>query len=99
MANQVALLNCGSSPTPEPCNASTALSTLDFSGSTRPQLCQLVSINGSTCGGGNLSTAALSASLDVLQMLTTEAELANGTNALDLGASLGIPGVTDAKLS
>ena len=92
VANQVALVNCGSSPTPEPCNASTALSTLDFSSSNAVSMCQLVSINGSTCGGGNLSTAALSASLDVMQMLTTEAELANGTNALDFGASLGIPG-------
>ena len=99
VANQVSLLNCGSSPTPEPCNASTALSTLDFSGSHSASLCQLVSINGSTCGGGNLSTAALSASLDVMQMLTTEAELANGTNALDFGGSLGIPGVTDTKLA
>ena len=53
---------------------------------TRPQLCQLVSINGSTCANGTLSTPALSASLDVLQMLTTEAELANGTSALDVSS-------------
>ena len=49
VANQVAQLNCGSSPTPSPCNASTALGTLDFSSSTSAQLCQLVSVDGSTC--------------------------------------------------
>ena len=47
VANQVGLLNCGSSPTPPPCNASTALTALDFSSSTSAQLCQLVSVNGS----------------------------------------------------
>lgn len=99
VANQVAQLNCGSTPTPLPCSASTALSTLDFGSSTSAQLCQLVSINGSTCASGSLTTAALAASLNVGQMLTTEAELANGTNALDLRTSLGITGVTDAKLT
>ncbi len=60
-----------------------------------------MSINGSTCSTGNnvLSTAALSASLNVLQMLTTEAEVANGTHTLDLGTSLGITGVSDATLT
>jgi uncharacterized membrane protein len=99
VANQVAQLNCSSSPTPLPCSASTGLSTLDFGASTSAQLCQLVSIGGSTCSGSNLTTAALATNLNVLQMLTTEAELANGTNALDLGTSLGITGVTDAKLT
>jgi len=102
VSNQVAQSNCTSSPLA--CAAQTALSPgggLNFgtAANTDVELCQLVSINGSTCGGGNLSTAALSASLNVMQMLTTEAEVANGTNALDLGASLGIPGVTDAKLT
>ena len=80
--------------------ASTALSALDATASTSASLCQLVSINGSLCTGNlsTLSTAELSASLNVLQMLTTEAEVANGTHALDLGTSLGITGVTDAKL-
>jgi uncharacterized membrane protein len=32
-------------------------------------------------------------------MLTTEAEVANGTHAIDLGTSLGITGVSDAKLT
>jgi uncharacterized membrane protein len=99
VANQVAQLDCSSTPTPLPCSASTAFASLDSTASTTAELCQLVSINGSTCLGGNLSTAALSANLNVLQMLTAEAEVANGTNALDLGTSLGITGVTDAKLA
>ena len=63
------------------------------------QLCQLVSINGSTCTSPALSNAALSTSLNVLQTLTTEAEVANGTNAVDLGSSLQITGVSDATLA
>ena len=98
VANQVAQLNCGSSPTPNPCNATTALSALDFSGSTSAQLCQLVSVNGSSCANGSLSTPALSANLDALQMLTTEAELANGTSALNVTSALNITGVTSAQL-
>jgi uncharacterized membrane protein len=64
------------------------------------ELCQMVSINGSTCNGSSstLSHPALSTGLDVLQMLTTEAEVANGTSFIDLGSSLGIPGVADASL-
>ncbi len=102
VANQVALANCGATPTPLPCLASSALSgsnALDFTTSTQAQLCQLVSINGSTCSSGTLTTAALSTSLNALQTFTTEAELANGTHALDLGTSLGITGVTDAQLT
>jgi uncharacterized membrane protein len=98
VANQVGQLNCGSSPTPSPCNASTALSALDFSSSTSAELCQLVSINGSSCSNGTLSTSALTAGLDAMQMLTTEAELANGTSALNVQSALGITGVTAAQL-
>ena len=102
VANQVAQANCGATPTPLPCLASSALSgtnALNFTASTQAQLCQLVSINGSTCSSGTLSTAALSTSLNALQTFTTEAEVANGTHALDLGTSLGITGVSDAKLT
>jgi uncharacterized membrane protein len=97
VANQVAQLNCASSPTPSPCNAGTALTSLG-SWSTSASLCQMVSINGSTCGNGTLSTSALSTSLDVLQMLTTEAEVANGTNAINVQSALGITGVTASQL-
>ncbi len=98
VANQVGQLNCASSPTPSPCNASTQLSALDFSSSTSAKLCQLVSINGSSCSNGTLSTSTLSAGLDVLQMLTTEAELANGTGAINVQSALGITGVTASQL-
>jgi uncharacterized membrane protein len=91
--NQVAQLNCGSSPTPGPCNAGPALAALG-SWSTSASLCQMVSINGSGCGIP--TTPELSSSLNVLQMLTTEAEAANGTNALNLTSALDltVPGLT-----
>jgi uncharacterized membrane protein len=97
--SQTALLSCGASPTPYPCTANTSLTTLSNSinTSTSASLCQLVSINGSTCSGGELSQAALSANINVLQTLTTEAELANGTNALNVTAALNL-GITSAKL-
>jgi uncharacterized membrane protein len=98
VANQVGQLNCGASPTPFPCEASTGLSALDFGGSTSAQLCQLVAINGSSCANGTISTAALASNLNVLQILTTEAELANGSNAINVTTALGITGVTAANL-
>ena len=105
VANQVSQLNCSSTPAPAPCSVGSALSggstSLNFGSgsSTDVQLCKLVSVNGSTCSSGNLATPALSSNLNALQTLATEAELANGTNALDFGTSLGITGVTDAKLT
>jgi uncharacterized membrane protein len=63
------------------------------------KLCQMVSINGSNCNSGSLSYPALSSSLDVFQMLTTEVEVANQNTDIDLGTSLAIPGVSDTKLS
>lgn len=62
------------------------------------KLCQMVQINGSTCANGSLSYPELSTSLNVLEMLTTEAEVANGSNSIDLGTSLGIPGVADTSV-
>jgi uncharacterized membrane protein len=96
VANEAALTNCGTNALP--CNASTALSGLDFGASASAQLCQMVSVKGSSCSNGSLSTAALNANVDVLQTLTTEAELANGTNALNVQAALALPGVTSASL-
>lgn len=98
VGNQVAQLSCGASPTPLPCNAQTALSALDFNSSTSVQLCQMISVNGSTCSNGTLSSSALNSNVDLLQMLTTEAELANGTSAIDVTTALSIPNVTSAKL-
>jgi uncharacterized membrane protein len=99
VANQMAQSNCTASPLP--CNADTALTGLDFSNSstTDVELCQMVSINGSTCANGTLSTSSLSANLDVLQTLTTEAELANGTGALNVTTALSLPGVSSASLN
>jgi uncharacterized membrane protein len=102
VANQVAQLNCSATPTPLPCSASTALSgpnAMDLTSATQAKLCQFVSINGATCSSGNLNNVALETSLNALQTFTTEAEVAHGTNALDLGTSLGITGVTDAKVT
>ncbi|HEY1830136.1 MAG TPA: hypothetical protein VGG38_07835 [Acidimicrobiales bacterium] len=91
-------LSCGASPVPYPCTAETQLSTLSHSinASTSATLCQLVSVNGSSCAGGTLTASALDASINVLQTLTTEAELANGSNGLNLNTilNLGLAGAT-----
>lgn len=81
--------------------ASEDLTSLDLNGPSTAKLCQLVSINGSACTGtnSNLSDPDLSASLNVLQTLTTEAELANGTSAINVQSALGITGVAGATLS
>jgi uncharacterized membrane protein len=78
---------------------STAYSTLqalNFSNSdeTNVQLCQLANINvGSTqynCSNPSISQQGLDASVNVLQMLTTEAELANGTNGVNVTSALNL---------
>ncbi len=97
--SQKALQNCGASPVPSQCTAYTALQSLDFGGAPSVELCQLFTIDASSCGGGSVSQAGLSANLDVLQFLTTEAELANGSNAINVQSALGITGVTSATLS
>ena len=96
VTTQAAGLVCGGTPTPFPCTAKASLTTLGggATGSTSASLCQLVSINGSTCSGGNLSQSALSASLNVLQTLTTEAELANNTNGLANNTAVNIAGIS-----
>ncbi|HXY29039.1 MAG TPA: pilus assembly protein TadG-related protein [Acidimicrobiales bacterium] len=99
VASQVSGLNCSSTPTPSPCNASTALSSLTFSGSNSVELCQLVSVDGSSCGSGVLTTPGLTASLDVLQTLTTEAEVANAGSGFNVQSALGITGVTSSTLT
>jgi uncharacterized membrane protein len=101
VANQVAQLSCGSSPTPYPCSASTALSALDFSSADSVELCQLISINSNSSQSTACATpptSALNASVNALQTLETEAALANGTNAINVTSALGITGVTSANL-
>jgi tight adherence protein G len=99
VSNQVAQLNCGASPTPFPCNASGGLGGLTFSAPGLTQLCQFVSVNGSSCTNGTLSTSSLNAGLNVLQILETEAEVANGTNALSVGGALSLPLLSSANLT
>ena len=89
--------NCSATPTPSVCVANTALKALSFGGASLT-LCQLVTINGPNCGT-YLPQTALSASLNVLQTLTTEAELANGTNAINVQSALGITGVGASTLT
>jgi uncharacterized membrane protein len=93
VSSQAALLTCGNTPTPYPCAATSVLRPFVLSpgplSSTSLQLCQIVSIDGSSCGS-QLSQVALSTDLNVLQTLTTEAELANGASGLDVTAALGL---------
>ena len=93
VSSQAALLTCGNTPTPYPCAATSVLRPFVLSpgplSSTSLQLCQIVSIDGSSCGS-QLSQVALSTNLNVLQTLTTEAELANGATGLDVTAALGL---------
>ncbi len=98
IGTQQSALNCAATPEPSACVAYPVLEALSFGGSS-VTLCQLVTINGPNCGGTDIPEAALSASLNVLQTLTTEAELANGTNAIDIQSALGITGVGDATLT
>jgi uncharacterized membrane protein len=93
VSSQAALLTCGNTPTPYPCAATSVLRPFVLSpgplSSTSLQLCQIVSIDGSSCGS-QLSQVALSTDVNVLQTLTTEAELANGASGLDVTAALGL---------
>jgi uncharacterized membrane protein len=96
VSSQAALLTCGNTPTPYPCAATSVLRPFVLSpgplSSASLQLCQIVSIDGSSCGS-QLSQVALSTDLNVLQTLTTESELANGASGLDVTSALGL---TDA---
>jgi uncharacterized membrane protein len=55
-------------------------------------------VNGSTCANGVLAPYALSASINVLQTLITEAELANGSSALNVTSALSLPNVVSSSL-
>jgi tight adherence protein G len=99
---QVTSLTCSGSQIPFPCDASgsSGLGALGPFSSARPlePLCDLIIINNSTCGS-TLSQIALSNNINVLQLLTTEAEVANGTNALNVTTAMSLPGVTSVTLS
>jgi uncharacterized membrane protein len=76
--------------------AYTSLQALDFSNSssTNVKLCQLVNVNVAStqynCSNGSVSQQGLDASVNVLQMLTTEAELANGTNGINVTSAMNL---------
>ncbi len=99
VTSQAALLSCGNVPEPLACSANDVLipftgATGSLSGTSLP-LCKIVSISSfasvgpSTCGS-QLPQASLSASVDVLQTLITEAELANAGNPIDMTTALNI---------
>lgn len=70
-----------------------ALGTFSTAQSTDVKLCQLVVINSASTQyncSNSPSQQGLNASVNVLQMLTTEAELANGTNGVDLTSALNL---------
>ena len=94
VANQVAQLNCAPTPTPSPCNASTALDIarqlVDVGVALPAGLHQRVVLRRTAPSPRPPCRPAS----NVLQMLTTEAEVANGTNAINVQSALGITGVT-----
>jgi uncharacterized membrane protein len=101
--DQTSAGTCSSGQTTQQQNAENALNqtagntlSLTGSGSTSLQLCSLVSVNGSSCANASLPFSSLSAGVNVLQMLTTAAELANGTSGLNVDTilNLGIAGAT-----
>jgi uncharacterized membrane protein len=71
-----------------------ALGSFSTAQSTDVNLCQLANVSiGSTqynCSNPSVSQQGLDASVNVLQMLSTEAELANGTNGIDLTSALNL---------
>lgn len=105
VGNQVASLSCGQSPTPEQCNAETAIGDLSWSGGTGIKLCSLFWFSDSSgtyncnLSSDTIDYGALSASVDVLQMLTTAAELTNGSSAINVTSALSLPGVSTADLT
>ncbi len=102
VSTQQASVTCGATPTPSVCNANTALGQLSFSSasSTNVKLCQLVNVSANStnynCGNTSISTQGLNASVNVFQMLTTEAELANGSSGIDVTTALNL---TDGLLN
>lgn len=70
-----------------------ALGTFSTAQTTDVELCQLVTVNVGSAPyncSNSASQEALDASVNVLQMLTTEAELANGTNGIDVTSALNL---------
>jgi uncharacterized membrane protein len=96
-----------SSGTTSQTNAEQALSTLAGDLNSGPpsfQLCALISIDGSSCTSNQTTAptyAQLSTGINVLQALTTAAELSNGSSGItvNLTSALGLTGFTTANLA
>jgi uncharacterized membrane protein len=90
-----------SSGTSEQTNAETALSAISASNGINDQfsLCQMISINGSTCANGALTYADLSEGVDVLQALTTAAEFSNGGSGVTIDITNALNGLTGVNAS
>jgi tight adherence protein G len=78
-------------------------STLPTAGSctsiTNPCLSQLLSVDGTTSSSGTLTVGELAASVNMLQMLTTEAETADGQNGISISSALGLSTLLGPLLS
>jgi uncharacterized membrane protein len=70
----------------------------DAGAPTSVKLCQLISVGGSTCSSGTLSPSALTSNINVLQLMTTDADLANQSSAAGVSLGLSLPGVLTTTL-
>lgn len=105
LTNEEASVSCGSSPTPDVCEAATALSgqTFSNSSSTSIPLCDLAHIEIGTsnynCNSSPIPSQGLNASINVYQLLDTYGELldSNNNSYLSVGAALNLqdPGVVN----
>lgn len=70
-------------------------SSLSNSSTTDIPLCDMVNVNTAAstfnCTNHSISAQGLDASVNVLQMLTTEAELSDGTSAINITSALNLP--------
>ncbi|HEY1651413.1 MAG TPA: hypothetical protein VGG09_05975 [Acidimicrobiales bacterium] len=98
IGNQTAAGTCSSGPGTQQQNAETALNGISGSGTTKLELCNFLAINGSTCASGSIPFSSLSAGINVLQMLTTMAEISNGSSGVNLGLNLNL-GLTTASVN
>ena len=108
LGTQIVGVDCSSSTAPGACEAYNSVlgQMLTFSGNQQIQLCQLFWFNpstfpptGNSCSNTSVSSTGLNASLNVMQMLTTTAEIANGQNAINLAGALNITGITTANVT
>jgi uncharacterized membrane protein len=107
LGNQIINVNCNTSSAPGACEAYNSVlgSMLTFNSSQQVKICQLFWINpstvpptGNSCSNTSVNTTGLQASLNVMQMLTTMAEVANGSSGVELQAALNISPITSAKV-